>query len=96
MALETVSSIVLIKLNHKREIKMKAIQIKYLSATDTKGSRLKAWTDAGSITEPLDYALNLDAHALQLAERYIKEQDWGVDVTGFGSLPNGDYVATIF
>ena len=75
---------------------MKAIQIKYLSATDTKGSRLKAWTDAGSITEPLDYSLNLDEQSMRLAERYIKKQDWSSNVTGFGSLPNGDYVATIF
>ena len=44
---------------------MKAIQIKCLSATNTKSSRLKAWTNAGSI------------------------------ITGFGTLPNGDYVATI-
>lgn len=74
---------------------MKAIQIKYLSATDNKGVRLKAWTHAGSVTAPRDYSLCADAQALKLAEDYIKRQDWGCDVGGFGTLPNGDYVATL-
>jgi hypothetical protein len=29
---------------------MQAIQTKYLSATNAKGSRIKAWCDAGSVT----------------------------------------------
>lgn len=70
---------------------MKAIQIKY----DTKGARLKAWTEAGALTSPRDYGLNADEQALQLAEQYIQKQDWGCSVGGFGSLPNGDYVATL-
>jgi hypothetical protein len=74
---------------------MKAIQIKYLGATDTKCARLKAWTDAGTLTVPRDYGLNTDEQALQLAEQYIKKQDWGSSVGGFGTLPNGDYVATL-
>jgi len=74
---------------------MKAIQIKYLGATDTKGARLKAWTDAGTLTVPRDYGLNSDEQALKLAEQYIKKQDWGSSVGGFGTLPNGDYVVTL-
>lgn len=74
---------------------MKAIQIKYLSATDTKGARLKAWTEAGALTVSREYSLNADEQALQLAEQYIQVQDWGCSVGGFGSLPNGDYVATL-
>jgi len=74
---------------------MKAIQIKYLGATNTKGVRLKAWTEAGTLTVPRDYGLNTDEQALQLAEQYIKERDWRSIVSGFGTLPNGDYVATL-
>lgn len=74
---------------------MKAIQIKYLSKTDHKDARLKAWTDAGTLTVPRDYGLDTDEQALQLAEQYIKDRDWGSSVGGFGTLPNGDYVATL-
>jgi len=73
---------------------MKAIQIKYLAATDTKGTRLKAFTDAGSITESRDYALNDDDQARKLAARYALEK-FNCETLGFGTLPNGDYVATI-
>ena len=74
---------------------MKAIQIKYLGATNTKGARLKAWTEAGFLTVSRDYGLDADEQALQLAEQYIKEIGWGSSVGGFGTLPNGDYVATL-
>lgn len=74
---------------------MKAIQIKYLPATNTKGARLKAFTDAGSITESRQYDLNADEQALELAHKYIKKQDWAGSVTGFGTLPNGDNVVTL-
>lgn len=73
---------------------MKAIQIKYVGATNTKGSRLKAWTDAGSVTEGLDYSVNLWTQARNIADRYATERQWP-QVSGFGVLPNGDYVATM-
>lgn len=74
---------------------MKAIQIKYLGPTNTLGSRLKAFTEAGSITEPRDYALGPSEQARKLADKYIQKMGWESKVTGFGSLPNQDYVATI-
>ena len=73
---------------------MKAIQIKYLGPTNTKGSRLKAWTGAGTMIEGLDYSLNLYDQAEQLAQRYATKQGWQSLISGFGMLPNGDYVAT--
>lgn len=73
---------------------MKAIQIRYLAPTDTKGSRFKAFTEAGSMTAPYDYALDHEHNALALAEAYCKKYAWDRP-TGFGSLPNGDYVATL-
>lgn len=74
---------------------MKAIQIKYLAPTNTRGSRLKAFTDAGSMTEGLDYSLSIEKQAADLAARYVRKQQWQSKITGFGCLPNGDYVATI-
>lgn len=76
---------------------MKAIQIKYLAATNTKGTRLKAMAEG---CKPLvvsrDYAANYDTQAENLATDYILLQGWhNVEVAGFGMLPNGDYVATL-
>ena len=86
---------------------MKAIQVQYIHvpATDTKGTYLRAV--AGSIgpcastgpvrlTEARDYALNTDTQARELAQRYVKEVfKLDIEIEGFGTLPNGDYVATI-
>ena len=76
---------------------MKAIQIKFLPATNTKGSRLKAWCDApfGWIVEQMDYGMENRDQALALAEALIKKLEWDCKVVGFGTLPNGDFVATL-
>lgn len=73
---------------------MQAIQIKYLSATNTKGARLKAFTEAGAITEPRNYSLNSDQQARAMAFTYCQERGWPMP-SGFGTLPNGDHVATL-
>ena len=72
---------------------MKAIQVKYIGATDTKPSRLKAWTEAGELVECVTYDCHNQAH--ELAKRYAREIFGLNAITGFGSLPNGDWVATI-
>ena len=73
---------------------MKAIQIKYLSATNAKGARWKAWTDAGSITVGYDYALDPKENALALATAYCEKYYWPMP-KGIGQLTNGDYVVTL-
>lgn len=74
---------------------MKAIQIKYLGPTNTKGARLVAFTEAGRLTESRTYDDNADVQAKKLATHYIRKMGWNTKITGFGTLPNGDYVATI-
>jgi len=75
---------------------MKAIQIKYMSETATKGVRLKAFTSAATITEERDYSIDADVQAKRLADKYNRDIFWSTsEITGFGTLPNGDYVATI-
>lgn len=75
---------------------MKAIQIKYLGATNTQGFRLKAMAEGcKAITEPFDYALSGDEQPLRLANKFIEAMGWDCSVSGVGMLPNGDYVATI-
>jgi len=73
---------------------MKAIQIRYLCPTNTKGARLKAFTDAGTITVSREYGNEPADQARELAQSYADKYNWG-KVCGFGTIPNGDYVATI-
>lgn len=50
-----------------------AILTKYLSPTNTRGARIKAWCEAGSITIPYQYEKNTDeSHAL--AARLLHEK----------------------
>ncbi len=73
---------------------MKAIQIKFLPATNTKPSRLKAWTEAGSIIQDISGRFELEMEAKFLADRYARQYCWP-DISDFATLPNGDYVATL-
>jgi hypothetical protein len=81
--------------NLKGRIDMKAILIKYLAATDSRGSYLKATSDSGSMTEPRDYDIGPGNQAERLAHEYCAATWDGCEVTGVGELPNGDYCATI-
>ncbi len=75
---------------------MKAIQIKYLPCTDTKGVRLKVSAEGvkskiyarGYANEPAD-------QAREAALDFVKLNNWGDKLHGFGQLPNGDWVATL-
>ena len=76
---------------------MKAIQIKFMGATDTKGSRLKAWAEGcPGMIESLDYGVDIEEQAYGLAMRYMVGMNW-VECTlaGFGTLPSGDWVAVL-
>lgn len=71
---------------------MKAIQVKYLSATNSRGGRFKAMAEGvKSITLSYDYSLNADQNAFKAAKELVLENNWPVDLVS-GQLPNGDYV----
>ena len=72
----------------------KAILIKYLPGTATQAPRLKATTEAGNLIESVNDEMDLADQALRLARQYVRDRNWST-VTGFGQLPNGDFVATI-
>lgn len=75
---------------------MKAIQVKYIGATDTKPSRLKAIVEGGhAYCDALDSGCEIEAQAEQMARLLIANLHWNVEITGSGVLPNGDYVFTI-
>tara|TARA_R110000787_G_scaffold284410_1_gene398069 strand:- start:170 stop:403 length:234 start_codon:yes stop_codon:yes gene_type:complete len=73
---------------------MKAIQIRYYGPTSTKGSRFRAWTEAGSMTVGYDYDFEFEGNALELAKAYCAKHNWSAPA-GIGSLPNGDFVVTL-
>ena len=81
-------------LGSREETTMRAILIRYLPPTNHQGSRYKASTDAGSLTEPFDYGDSDQPR--ELAQRYIDKVFGGsAIITGMGELANGDYVATM-
>ena len=87
---------------------MQSIQTKFLPATESKGSRIKAKCARGSITIPLDYGLSGDdihrAAVLALVTRFLDEDSskgtpretnfWNRSFVS-GSLPDGS-MAHIF
>jgi len=75
---------------------MKAIQVKYLPATNSKPSRWKAWAFGGEqITVSYDYDLDENENARAAAIALITKMGWGSHITGSGGLPNQDYVFTL-
>jgi hypothetical protein len=75
---------------------MKAIQVKFMGATDTLPSRLKAIVEGGhAYCDVLDYEGEIEAQAEKMARLLIANLHWDVVITGSGMLPNGDYVFTV-
>ena len=70
---------------------MKAIQVKYLSPTNTKGSRIKVMAEGvKSITLGYHYTHN-DCGRLKAAYLLCEANGWPKELVE-GQLPNGDYV----
>lgn len=75
---------------------MKAIQVRYLGATDSKPSRLKVMAEGvESYCDALDSGSELEAQAEQMARLMIANLHWEVEISGSGVLPNGDWVFTL-
>lgn len=73
---------------------MQAITTKYLSATNSRGSRIKATCAAGSVTIGYPHELSgMNCHAAA-AKALVDKMGWnGPNYGGLmgGQLPNGDY-----
>ena len=73
---------------------MQAIQVKYLPCTNAKGSRIKAFCAAGSVTISYPHELSGQAVYRLAAETLAIKLKWDTDNYGAvlgGCLPNGDY-----
>ena len=80
---------------------MKAIQIKYMSMTNTKGSRLKVWAEG---VKPVIYSVesfdpnSVKSIELQAALKFAHSLDWlqnGKLDLAIGQLPNLDHCAVL-
>ena len=66
---------------------MQAIQTKYLSATNSRGSRIKATCAAGSVT--IDYPHELSGQAVHRAAALALVKKLGWDAPNYGELMGG-------
>lgn len=73
---------------------MQAIQTKYHGPTNHRGSRITARCDAGSLTLPYDYALNIEGNHIAAARELALKLSWlesGKLSMHSGCLPDGTY-----
>lgn len=73
-----------------------AIETKYLPATNTRGSRIKATAWVGSITVPYDYGLNADDNHKAAADALIAKYQWqGTFAQGGNAKGDGYYFVNV-
>jgi hypothetical protein len=72
---------------------MVIIKTKYLSATNTRGSRIKASANGFTVTIPYDYALNHEAVHYKAVQALVAKHslDWDITNMGYGSDNSGYY-----
>ena len=69
-----------------------AIIIKILSATNNKGTRIKASVKSSSVTVPLDYRAGQEQRIRKAVDALLNKLEWSGEYI-IGGLPSGDYVA---
>ena len=73
-----------------------AIETRYLSATNTRGGRIKATAWGGSIIVSYDYALNTDDAHKAAADALIAKMGWnGTFAQGGNVKGNGYYFVNV-
>ena len=65
---------------------MQAILVRYLGPTNSRGSRLKASCDRGSVTVPYNYGLSHDSRE-EAAARMLVEKFLAEDQKLYGTMP---------
>jgi hypothetical protein len=74
---------------------MQAIQTRYFGPSNVKGSRIKAWAEAGSVTIPYPHELSGQACHRKAAQALVEKFNWPVHFYGEllgGQLADGSYV----
>lgn len=71
---------------------MIAIQTKYLGPTNSRGSRIKAWTASGfSVTIAYPYELSYEKCHFQAVKALVEKHnlDWNLDNMRYGGIQQG-------
>lgn len=68
-----------------------AIETKYIKATNTRGSRIKATAWGGSITVGYDYALDTDGAHKAAADALIAKMGWSGTFAQGGNVKGDGY-----
>lgn len=71
---------------------MIAIQTKFISPTNTRGARIKAWTSSGfSATIPYPYASGHERGHFEAVKELVKKHnlDWDLSEMRYGGTDNG-------
>ena len=71
---------------------MIAIQTKYIPASNTRGSRIKAWASNGfSVTIPYPHQFSFEACYFQAVKALIEKHnlDWNIENMRYGGTDNG-------
>jgi hypothetical protein len=68
-----------------------AIVTKFISPTNTKGSRIKATAAAGSVTVNWDYSLNVAMNHHKAAKALATKMEWSTQLYGGGMPDNSGY-----
>ena len=72
---------------------MQAITTKFIGATTTKGSRVKARCVDGSVTVSWDSALTVRENHIAAAQALLEKIEWsGVEIIGSGETHTQDFV----
>ena len=78
---------------------MKAIQVKFMPATDNRGSQYKAFIKGNSVVSPCwQHDRDIEEHNCQDVSMMLMDKlGWSdtAEISGGGSIANGDYVFTI-
>lgn len=69
---------------------MQVIQTRFVGPTDTKGARIKAWAEAGSVVISYPHELSGQACHRAAAQALANKFGWSYKYLG-GQLPSGDY-----
>ena len=69
-----------------------AIIVKILSATNNRGTRIKASVKSASVTISFDYSASHEQRISKAVDALMNKLEWKGDYI-IGHLPNGDYAA---
>ena len=73
----------------------KAIAVKYLGPTKTRGARVKASAGGGNVTLPFRHDLSMEQNVVEAVDELLLRYGWLSHSYALGALADGTYVAVL-